>query len=112
MPNPQIIRSSNFRAPALSGSVAGRADVVFSAVNEAVSVRLPRHIRDEVMGQLFLDVEEGRVALTDIKRFARKYTSDIYQEERRRISLDAPAFRDGTGGSKLDRLSEADGMWA
>lgn len=92
--------------------MAGREDVVFSAISEAVSVRLPRHIRDEVMGQLFLDVEEGRIALTDIKRFARKYTSDIYEEEKRTISLNAPAFRDGTGGSKLDRLSEADGMWA
>ena len=86
--------------------------MVFSAVNEAVSLRLPRHIRDEVMGQLFLDVGEGRVALSDVKWFAKKYTSDIYEEEKQRISLDAPAFRDGTGGSKLDRLSEADGMWA
>jgi hypothetical protein len=64
------------------------------------------------MGQLFLDVEEGRVALSDVKRFARKYTSDICEEEKRRISLDAPAFRDDTGGSKLDRLSEGHGMWA
>jgi hypothetical protein len=69
-------------------------------------------IRDDVMGQLFLDVEEGRVALTDIKRFAKQYVSDIYGEEARRISLDAPAFSDGTGGSKLDKLSEADGIWA
>jgi hypothetical protein len=108
---PAIIRS-NLRATALTGNVAGRADMLFSAISEAVSLRLPRHIRDEVMGQLFLDVEEGRVALSDIKQFARKYASDIYQEEKNRISLDAPAFRDGTGGSKLDRLSEADGMWA
>ena len=64
------------------------------------------------MGQLFLDVEEGRVALTDVKRFAKQYVSDIYGEEARRISLDAPAFSDGTGESKLDRLSEADGIWA
>jgi hypothetical protein len=112
IPKPQIIRTTNLRAPTLTSSLAGRADVVFSAVNEAVSLRLPRHIRDDVMGQLFLDVEEGRVALSDVKRFARKYTSDIYEEEKWRISLDAPAFRDGTGGSKLDRLSEADGMWA
>jgi hypothetical protein len=112
IPKPHIIKTTNLRAPTLLGSVAGRADVVFSAVNEVVSPRLPRHIRDEVMGQLFLDVEEGRVALSDIGRFARKYTNDIYQEEKRQISLDSPAFRDGSGGSKLDRLSEADGMWA
>jgi hypothetical protein len=109
---PHIIKPTNLRAPTLGGSVAGRADVVFSAVSQAVSSRLPRHIRDDVMGQLFLDVEEGRVALADIGQFARKYTNDIYQEEKRQISLDAPAFRDGTGGSRLDRISEADGMWA
>jgi hypothetical protein len=100
------------RAAVFTRKIAGRADIVFSAISEAVSFRLPRHIRDEVMGQLFLDVEEGRIALSDIKKFARKYTSDLYEEEKRRISLDAPAFRDGTGRSKLDRLSEADGMWA
>ena len=109
---PHIIKPTNLRVPTLTGKVAGRADVVFLAVNEAVSLRLPRHIRDDVMGQLFLDVEEGRVALTDVKRFAKQYVSDIYGEEARRISLDAPAFSDGTGESKLDRLSEADGIWA
>ena len=112
VPKPQIIKTTNLRAQTLSGSIAGRADIVFTAVNEAVSLRLPRHIRDEVMGQLYLDVEEGRVAFSDIQRFARKYTSDLYQEEKRRISLDEPAFRDGTGGSRLDRLSEADGIWS
>jgi hypothetical protein len=112
IPKPAIVKVTNLRAPTLTGRVAGGADVVFSAVNDAVSLRLPRHIRDEVMGQLYLDVEEGRVAFCDIKRFARKYTSDLYEEEKRQISLDAPAFRDGTGGSKLDRLSEADGIWA
>jgi hypothetical protein len=111
-PRTIIVKTSNLRATTLTGSIAGRADIVFSAINEAVSLRLPRHIRDEVMGQLFLDVEEGRVALSDIKRLARKYVSDLYEEERNRISLDAPAFRDGSGGSRLDRLSEADGMWA
>ena len=112
IPKPAIITATNLRTPTLTGRVAGGADVVFSAVNEAVSLRLPRHIRDDVVGQLFLDVEEGRVAFSDIKQFARKYASDLYEEEKRQISLDAPAFRDGTGGSKLDRLSEADGIWA
>jgi hypothetical protein len=112
IPKRRIIKTTNLREPTLTGSVAGRADVVFQAVNAAVSLRLPRHIRDEVMGQLFLDVEEGRVALSDVKRFAMKYASKLYEDERHQISLDAPAFRDGTGGSKLDRLSEADGMWA
>jgi hypothetical protein len=112
IPKPQIIKTTNLRTQTLSGDIAGRADVVFTAVNEAVSLRLPRHIRDEVMGQLFLDVEEGRVALSDVKKYAKRYTSDLYEQEKRRISLDEPAFRDGTGGSRLDRLSEADGIWA
>jgi hypothetical protein len=111
MPKPQIIKATNIRAT-LSGNIAGRADVVFTAVSDAVSHRLPRHIRDEVLGQLYLDVEEGRVAFSDIKRYARKYTSDLYEEEKHRISLDEPAFRGDTGGSRLDRLSEADGIWA
>lgn len=112
VPKPNIIKPTNLRVPTLSGNIAGRADVVFTAVNEAVSRQLPRHIRDEVIGQLYLDVEEGRVALSDVARFARKYTNDLYQEEKRRISLDEPAFRDGSGGSRLDRLSEADGIWS
>lgn len=112
VPQQKINKATNLRTPTLSGNIAGRADIVFTAVNEAVSLRLPRHIRDEVIGQLYLDLEEGRIALSDVARFARKYTSDLYQEEKRRISLDEPAFRDGTGGSRLDRLSEADGIWA
>jgi hypothetical protein len=85
----------------LTGSVAGRADVVFSAVNEAVSLRLPRHIRDEVMGQLFLDVEEGRVALSDVKWFAKKYANDIYEEEK------AADFAGRTGFPRQYRRVEA-----
>lgn len=113
MAKPAIITApTNLRPAALTGVIAGNPDVVFTAIKEAVSPRLPRHIRDEVMGQLFLDVEEGRIALEDIARFARKYTSDIYQEEKRRISLDEPAFWDGSGTTRLDRLSETDGLWA
>jgi hypothetical protein len=108
---PHVVRATNLPAPALVGCIAGGADIVFSAVQSAVSPRLPRHIRDEVMGQIFLDVEEGRIAFNDIARFARKYTSAIYAEERYRISLDEPTFRDGSG-SRLDQISEADGLWS
>jgi hypothetical protein len=98
IPKPQIITITNLRMPTLTGRVAGPADVVFSAVNEAVSLHLPRHIRDDVMGQLFLDVEEGRVALVDIKRFARKYVSEIYEEDHNGSRWTHPLFETARAG--------------
>jgi hypothetical protein len=38
LPKPQIIKTTNLRAQTLSGRIAGRADIVFTAVNEAVSL--------------------------------------------------------------------------
>ena len=64
IPKPAIIKASASQATAIDGGARRSVDIVFSAVQEAVSPNLPRHIWDDVIGQLFLDVEEGRVALS------------------------------------------------
>src|SRR4051812_30118501 len=42
------IGTSNLRIPTLTGWIAAQPDETFSAVDAAVSRKLPRHIRDEV----------------------------------------------------------------
>src|SRR3954468_8837760 len=44
--------------PTLTGRIAGQPDQIFSAVNAAVSCRLPHDIRGDVMGRLILDILE------------------------------------------------------
>jgi hypothetical protein len=80
-------------------------------VDDVVSRALPRDIRMEVIAMVVLDVLDGKIRLADIKRAAKKYASNLYSEQKYTVSLDAPAFRDGNI-PLIERLSEADGMWA
>lgn len=111
-PNAHVVpRSTNLKAPGLTGQIAGSSDYLFTMVDDVVSRSLPRDIRMEVIGMVVLDVLDGKVRLADIKQTARKFASDLYSEQKYTVSLDAPAFRDGNRPI-IDRLSEADGLWA
>lgn len=104
-------RSTNLKASRLTGQIAGNSDYLFTMVDDVVSRALPRDIRMEVIGMVVLDVLDGKIRLADIKQAAKKYASNLYGEQKYTVSLDAPAFRDGNM-PLIDRLSEADGMWA
>lgn len=111
-PNAHVVpRSSNLRTPGLTGQIAGNSDYLFTMVDDVVSRALPRDIRMEVIGLVVLDVLDGKIRLADIKQTGKKYASSLYNEQKHTVSLDAPAFRDGNM-PLIDRLSEADGMWA
>lgn len=110
-PSTHIVqRSTNLAASELTGRIAGNSDYLFTMVEDVVSRALPRDIRMEVIGMVVLDVLDGKVRLADIKQTAKKYASNLYNEQKHTVSLDAPAFRDGNV-PLIDRLSEADGMW-
>jgi hypothetical protein len=106
-------RISNLREPTLTGRIAAQPDEIFSAVDGAVSRRLPRHIRDHVMGRLSLDILELRVDISAVVHFARLYTREAYNEIEypKARSLDARVSADSRM-TLLDRVSvEAGRDW-
>jgi hypothetical protein len=109
------IITTNVRMPTLTGRIAAQPDETFSAVDAAVSHRLPHHIRDDVMGRLLLDILEGRVAISQVAKYARLYTSQAYSQmnyakfgNSRLVSLDEVPFHDGTA-TRGDTISR--GLW-
>jgi hypothetical protein len=107
------VQVGNIREPALTGRIAAQPHEVFSAVDGAVSRRLPRHIRDDVMGRLMLDILELRVDISAVAHFARLYTKQAYNEIDYPIarSLDSRLSADSRM-TLLDRVSaEAGSDW-
>ena len=105
---PRIV-TTNIRMPVLTGQIAAQPDETFSAVDAAVSRRLPHHIRGDVMGRLILDVLERRISTSDIAEYARRYVRQAYSEMNYGpVSLDARLFADSTV-TRLDRVTH--GLW-
>lgn len=103
------IITTNVRLPTLTGRIAAQPDETFSAVDAAVSHRLPRHIRDDVMGRLILEVLEGRVDVPQVAKYAQLYTRQAYnQMNYGPLSLDARLFEDGST-TRGDRVTR--GLW-
>jgi hypothetical protein len=86
------------------------AKEIFTAVNAAVSHQLPRHIRDDVVGDVIHDVLAGVVGFHEISAAVKKRTSKAYQEVYRHASLDAPRWRDGKT-PYVETLSQEQGLW-
>jgi hypothetical protein len=111
----RTIITTNVRMPTLTGRIAAQPDETFSAVDAAVSRRLPHHIRDDVMGRLILDIFEGRVDVSQVAKYARLYTSQAYNQmnyakfgNSRLVSLDEVLF-DGSTATRGDTISR--GLW-
>ena len=103
------IITTNIRMPTLTGRIAAPPDETFSAVDAAVSRRLPHHIRDDVMGRLILDIFEGRVDVSQVAKYAQAYTRQAYnQMNYGPLSLDAQLFADGST-TRGDRVTR--GLW-
>jgi hypothetical protein len=109
------IITTNVRMPTLTGRIAAQPDETFSAVDAAVSRRLPHHIRDDVMGQLILDLFEGRVDVSQVAKYAQAYTRQAYNQmnyagfgNSKLVSLDEVMFDDGTA-TRGDTVSR--GLW-
>jgi hypothetical protein len=75
-------------------------------IRAAVPTYLPAQIRDDVIGAMALEVVEGKLRPTDIRRRVSDYVAAQYRQfsKFKRASLDARLFDDGNA-TLLDRLS-------
>ena len=85
---------------------------MYAAVNAAVPVGLPPHIRDDIIGSMVLAILEGELEIQDVGKRTREYKSqyDKTFEVYRTVSLDQTV--PGTDDLKLiDRVSNEDSLW-
>lgn len=65
---------------------------LLTAANSALNPRLPKHVRDDVIGSMMIDVFEGRLLVKDIAarstEFVRRYNRE--HDGLKVLSLDAP----------------------
>ena len=85
---------------------------IYAAVNAAVPLGLPSHVRDDVLGEMVLAVLEGELDLDAVPAKAREYLRryDRASERWKLVSLDTPIA--GTDDLRLvDMMSTEDGLW-
>jgi len=95
-------RAQIHRAP----SIADHGVDIFLLIRSAVPTALPAQIRDDVIGAMALDVVEGKLRPTDIRRRVREYVTLQFRQFSKYgpASLDARLSEDGNA-TLLDRLS-------
>lgn len=84
---------------------------LYAAVNAAVSVGLPRHIRDDVISSMVLAVLEGEIAIDDAKGKAREFTARYH---RAADTYRLKSYDNNIGDTDLkliDTFSNEDGMF-
>jgi hypothetical protein len=95
-------RAQILRAP----SIAEHGADIFMLIRSAVPAYLPAQIRDDVIGAMALEIVEGKLRPTDIRRRVREYITSQYRQFSKfgHVSLDARLYDDGNA-TLLDRLS-------
>jgi hypothetical protein len=95
-------RAQVHRAP----SIADRGVDIFLLIRSAVPTTLPAQIRDDVIGAMALEVVEGKLRPTDIRRRVREYVTAQFRQFSKYgpASLDARLSEDGNA-TLLDRLA-------
>jgi hypothetical protein len=102
-------RAQILRAP----TIAEHGADIFMLIRAAVSTDLPAQIRDDVIGAMALEIVEGKLRASDIRRRVREYVTQQYRlfSKFGPVSLDARLSEDGNA-TLLDRLStEAGTGW-
>ncbi|MEH2534412.1 hypothetical protein V1277_006292 [Bradyrhizobium sp. AZCC 1588] len=103
-------RAQIVRAP----SITDRAEDIFLMIISAVPTTLPAPIRDDVIGAMALEIVEGRLRRTDIRRRVGEYIIAQFRQFSKfgTISLDAQLYAEGRA-TLLDRLSSeaSTGYW-
>ena len=98
-------------APAI---IAEHGADIFMLIRSAVPAYLPAQIRDDVIGAMALEIVEGKLRPTDIRRRVREYITARYRQFSKfgHVSLDARLYDDGNA-TLLDRLSTdaSTGCW-
>jgi hypothetical protein len=79
---------------------------IFMLIRSAVPPTLPAQIRDDVIGAMALEIVEGKLRPTDIRRRVREYIALQFRQFSKysRVSLDARLYDEGNA-TLLDRLS-------
>jgi hypothetical protein len=75
-------------------------------LNVAIPANLPAQIRDDVIGAMALELVEGKLKTTDVRRRVREFIKAQFRQFGKfgPLSLDARLFEDGNA-TLLDRLS-------
>ncbi|MGY4476328.1 hypothetical protein [Bradyrhizobium sp. USDA 3364] len=92
------------RGPTLTGVIAGPSHEVYTVINEVVPRQLDFERRKEIVSAMMLAALEGEFDLADAKaaypRFLtasyRQFSYKAFGDIRSPVSLDAPAYLDGT----------------
>jgi hypothetical protein len=95
---PAIIRSTNLREPTLTGVIAAPADPLFTLADQTISRSMPAHVRRDAVVMLATALWLGEVKSEDVVEAGKIFVRAAWKEnsvDRRLISLDSPAFRDG-----------------
>lgn len=112
-PRPAIIRATNLREPTLTGVIAAQSDPLFTLADQVISRNLPPHIRRPAVSSLAAALWLKEVTAEDAAQVAKMFVKAAWKEDgvdRRFISLDAPAFREGNV-PLIERISERQGLW-
>jgi hypothetical protein len=103
-------RAQVLRAP----SIAERGADIFAMIRAEVPINLPAQIRDDVIGTMALEVVEGKLRASDIRRRVHEYVSAQFRQFSKfgPRSLDAALSADGSA-TLLDTLSTdaSTGYW-
>jgi hypothetical protein len=87
---------------------------VFGLASSAVPAKLPRHVRDDVIGSLALAVLEGEVGIHEIKEHVASTLTEYYRMHPTKYgpqSLDAPVYGDGDKTPLVERIADDQKIW-
>jgi hypothetical protein len=99
------------KLPPISFALRFPPGSLLDRINAAVPRHLPRDHRDDVIGEMALAVDEGRLDEADISRCVREFVNAGYRRDHDKcgpLSLDVPIFEDG-GTTLGDRITV--GLW-
>lgn len=74
---------------------------LYHAANKAISLAIPSHIRDDVIGAIVLAVLEGEMDISDIKSTAREFVAAYHREAGTYKSVSTDAVVGGTEDLRL-----------
>jgi hypothetical protein len=109
LPRPAIIRG-----PTLTGIIAAPSDPSYTIADRLIPRNLPQHVRRSAVCSLAAAIFLKEVLPENAAAAVKTFVSEAWRDEGhnlRFISLDAPAFRDGSV-PLVERMSEARGLWA
>lgn len=85
-----------------------RQNEIYAAVSKAVRIQQPRHMRDDIISAMVLDILEGKLDPLNLSGKVPTYIAEWRRggaDDRRNVSLERPAMR-GRAGDTIATLGE------